>query len=178
MTDTKRSATRALFALLAGVAVTGTAACGSSSPDVVQHPGTTPPAATTATSSPASPSTAAPTTGRPAGQPAVQVVPSTELKNGQSVLVRGTGFSPAQPYTVIECAQKGNATGPGDCNVPAMLTVTADAHGVVQTRLRVLKGPFGANGIVCSATQACLISVTQASLSPTQEADRSITFAS
>jgi hypothetical protein len=104
-------------------------------------------------------------------------VPRTGLRDGQTVRVRGTGFSPNETLTVIQCAQKGEATGPGDCNLSALMTVTTDASGAVQARLRVVKGPFGANGIVCSARQACLISVTQATLSPTEEADQPIVFA-
>jgi len=34
----------------------------------------------------------------------------------------------------------------------------------------------GANNIVCCAGRACLISVTQATLSPTEEADAPISF--
>jgi hypothetical protein len=41
-----------------------------------------------------------------------------------------------------------------------------------------MKGPFGSNQIVCSATQKCLISVTQLTPNPTEEADTDITFAS
>jgi hypothetical protein len=93
------------------------------------------------------------------------------------VTVRGSGFTPGEALTVVQCAQKGDATGPGDCNLTAMLGVTADARGSVQAQVHVTKGPFGANKIVCSKTQACLISVTQASLSPTEEADRVISFA-
>jgi len=164
------------------VAVTGAllvaaslAACGSSGSDVVRRgtSGASPPPSTPgpAGSDPsASPSTAH-------GQPAVRLTPHIGLHDRQLIQVRGTGFTPGQAYTVIECAQKGAKTGPGDCNLPGMLTATADKDGVVQVRLEVLAGPFGANRIVCSARQTCLISVTQASLSPTEEADGSISFA-
>jgi hypothetical protein len=47
----------------------------------------------------------------------------------------------------------------------------------VSVDLVVLRGPFGTNNIICGARQACLVSVTQASLSPTEEADAPITFA-
>jgi hypothetical protein len=57
-----------------------------------------------------------------------------------------------------------------------MQGVTADASGRVQAGFTVANGPFGANNIVCGASQACLISVTQATPSPTQEADATITF--
>ena len=57
-----------------------------------------------------------------------------------------------------------------------MQSVTADANGQVKFDLTVTKGPFGANNIVCGPARACLISVTQATPSPTQEADTPITF--
>ncbi len=68
-------------------------------------------------------------------------------------------------------------SGPGDCNLTGMLSVNSDAAGRVSTRLQVLRGPFGANKIVCGEQQRCLVSVTQASLSPTEEADAPIGFA-
>lgn len=154
------------------------AACDSSGSDVVRPAASGPSAA----SSP--PSTPAPVTSGPSsppstahGQPAVRLTPHAGLHDRQLIQVLGTGFTPGQPYTVVECAQKGAKTGPGDCNLPGMLTATADQDGAVRVRVRVLAGPFGANRIVCSARQPCLISVTQASLSPTEEADGSITFA-
>jgi hypothetical protein len=58
-----------------------------------------------------------------------------------------------------------------------MTPVTTDGLGNVSLQLTVLRGPFGANKIVCSAKQPCLISVTQASLTPTEEADAPISFA-
>ena len=72
--------------------------------------------------------------------------------------------------------RKGTATGPGDCDLTGMQGVTADASGRVKVDLTVSKGPFGANKIVCGPAQACLVSVTQATPSPIQEADAPITF--
>jgi hypothetical protein len=57
-----------------------------------------------------------------------------------------------------------------------MQSITADASGRVRVEFAVSKGPFGANNIICGPAQACLISVTQATLSPTQEADTPIGF--
>ena len=173
-------ATSRLIVSVALLALAGSAvACGSSGNSVVHHPGTSPvPSASVPTSTP--PTSTAPSSPAPTGSggsPTLAVTPSTGLHDKQTVVVRGSGFTPGQPYTVIECAQKGNKTGPGDCNLPGMLTATADQDGVVKVQLQVLVGPFGGNKIVCSARQACLISVTQASLSPTEEADRSISFA-
>lgn len=104
-------------------------------------------------------------------------MPHAQLRSPQQVTVHATGFAPAEALQVVECAQKGTATGPGDCNLEAMQSGVADEHGALTTTITVVRGPFGANRIVCDARQACLVSVTQASLSPTDEADAPITFA-
>ena len=88
-----------------------------------------------------------------------------------------TGFSAGEALQVIECADKGTNTGPGDCNLSAMQSATSDANGRISTQLQVVRGPFGANNIVCSKQQHCLVSVTQASLSPTEEVDARVEFA-
>jgi hypothetical protein len=54
--------------------------------------------------------------------------------------------------------------------------VQRPAEDRVSAEFTVSKGPFGANNIVCGPAQACLISVTQATPSPTQEADAPISF--
>ena len=60
----------------------------------------------------------------------------------------------------------------------AVKMITGDpAVTAVKTELTVRKGPFGANNIVCGPDQGCLVSVTQATLSPTREADTPISFA-
>ena len=142
------------------------AGCGSSPATVIRSPTTTPqaPAATT-------PATA---TGGQAQQ--ITVNPATGLKSGQRVRVQASGFSPGEALVITQCASKGTATGPGDCNLNAMQGVTADDSGRVRADFTVTKGPFGANNIVCGPAQACLISVTQATPSLTQEADALITF--
>jgi len=147
------------------------AGCGSSPAPVIRSPTTTPPPATTTT-----PATATSLAPAPSGHQKVTVTPATGLKSGQKVLVQASGFSPGESLVVTQCAAKGAATGPGDCDLNGMQSVTADASGQVKVDLTVTKGPFGANNIVCGPTRACLISVTQATPSPTQEADTPITF--
>ena len=88
-----------------------------------------------------------------------------------------SGFSGNEALVVTECAPKGARTGAGDCNLTGMQSVTSDANGTVRADFTVDQGPFGANKVTCGPSQACLVSVTQASLSPTQEADERITFA-
>ena len=151
------------------------AGCGSSPAPVTRSPSTTPPPATTTAPATAS-ATATPSATAPSGHQKVTITPATGLKSGQKVLVQASGFSPAESLVVTQCAAKGAATGPGDCDLNGMESVTSDASGRIKVDLTITKGPFGANNIVCGPTQACLISVTQATPSPTQEADTPITF--
>lgn len=106
----------------------------------------------------------------------LKVTPAAGLSSGQTVLVTASGFAPCEALVVIECAAKGAATTSGDCDTAALQGVTSDASGQVMIEFQVTKGPFGASNIVCGASQACLISVTQATESPTQEADERISF--
>lgn len=162
----------AAAALLALLAVT---ACGSgSSPLTRSGP------------SPATPTATAPTTHATPGSPApapgtaaqkVTVTPAAGLTSTQKILVQAYGFAPGESLVVTECAAKSSATSPGDCDLTSMQTVTADASGRVKTEFTVRKGPFGANNIVCGPAHGCLVSVTQATFSPTREADTPISFA-
>jgi hypothetical protein len=151
------------------------AGCGSSAAPVTRSPTTTPPPATTTAPATAS-ATATSSAPAPSGHQKVTVTPATGLKSGQKAVVQASGFSPGESLVVTQCAAKGAATGPGDCNLNGMQSVTADASGQVKVDLTVTTGPFGANNIVCGPARACLISVTQATPSPTQEADTPITF--
>jgi hypothetical protein len=161
----------AVTAVLAAVA----AGCGSSPATVIRSPTSTPPPAATAPATPSATATASATAASGQAQQ-ITVTPANGLKSGQRVRVRASGFAPGESLVITECASKGTATGPGDCNLNAMQGVTADASGRVQADFTVTKGPFGANNIVCGSAQACLISVTQATPSPTREADAPITF--
>lgn len=164
---------RRCFALAAAVLVAVVlSGCGSSTSNVVRTPTVPRPSA-----SPSSSSTVASTSSTPAARPTVTVAPSTGLRDKQVVRINAAGFSPSEALQIVQCADKGGSTGPGDCNLSAMLSATSDATGRVSTQLQVQRGPFGANHIVCGAQQRCLVSVTQASLAPTEEADAPIQFA-
>lgn len=104
------------------------------------------------------------------------VTPATGLAATQTVLVQATGFSPGESLVVTQCADKGTATGPGDCDLTGMQSVTADTSGQVRVQFTVHKGPFGANNITCGPAQGCLISVTQPSPSPTEQANAPVKF--
>jgi len=145
----------------------------SSGSKVVVHPPSVPLSTSSAASAAASPSGSQ----SRASKLSAKVTPATGLADRQKVQVDAVGFTPGEGLEVIECADKSTGTGTGDCNLTGMTPVTSDGLGNLSVQLTVLRGPFGANKIVCSAKQACLVSVTQASLNPTQEADAPISFA-
>lgn len=169
---------RRRHAVLAAGGLAVLTACSGGSNGVVRAPTSTgsiiAPSATSTSASPVSP-TSSRSTG--AARPVVRVVPSTGLRDRQRVQVRGSGFTPGESLQVVQCASRGAATGPGDCNLSGMTAVSSDSDGRVSASLTVVRGPFGSNGVVCSGRTQCLVSVTQASLQPSEEADAPITFA-
>jgi ABC-type Fe3+-hydroxamate transport system substrate-binding protein len=142
------------------------AGCGSGSPK----------SSTTSTSPTTSPASTSPSSSAAGGAQKMTITPATGLKTGQTVKVTATGFTAGENLVVTECANKGAQTGAGDCDISALKPVKADSTGKVQTTFTVTKGPFGANKIVCSAPNSCLISVTQETPSPSQEANAPISF--
>lgn len=104
------------------------------------------------------------------------VSPSSGLHSGETVNVKAKGFSPNEALVVIECAKKGNATQAGDCNLNGLKSVTSTSSGSVSATFNVQKGPFGTKKIVCSSANACIVSVSQATESPTQDATANISF--
>jgi hypothetical protein len=107
------------------------------------------------------------------------ITPDTGLKNGQTVKVVGKGFTAGGSYGVTECADKGAATGAGDCNLRGIKVGTADATGTVTVNFPVAKGPFGSNNIVCTKAPGCIVSVANAgTAAPTEVTAAPIKFAS
>lgn len=173
---------RQLSLFLVAVGLLGVAGCGGgSSPSVVSSTSLTP-SQSTASATTAAPTSAAPSTASPSSSAAspggqtVSISPSTGLSTGTTVHVTGVGFTPNSPLVVNECADKGASTGPGDCNLEGMVATTADATGKVSVDYVVTAGPFGANNIVCGPAQQCLLSISQAVPTPTEEASVSLTF--
>jgi hypothetical protein len=162
--------TRAVFVLAVAAAVVFSA-CSSSSKSSSST--TTTPSTVAATTTPPTSAAASPFN--------MTITPDTGLADGQTVQIKGTGFTKAgETLAVTECADKGANTGAGDCDLRDIKApVTADASGNVSTTFAVHKGPFGSNNIVCSATQKCLLSVaTAGSANPDQVAAANITFSS
>jgi len=117
------------------------------------------------------------TTTKPAAQ-TLTITPSTGLTDGQTVTLVGKGFKPnAQNIGANECADKGDQTGAGDCDLGGTKTGVPDASGTLTLQFVVKKGPFGANAIVCSATVKCIVSMSELVAAPTQVATASISFA-
>jgi hypothetical protein len=108
--------------------------------------------------------------------PAVSVSPATGLTDGGSVQVVATGFTPGLLYAITECGNKGVATSGADC-APGVKNVTANVSGAFDSTFSVVKGPFGANNIVCAGTQACMLVVSPAGVpNPTEVAVAAIAF--
>ena len=148
--------------LAVGIAALVLAACGSSSSKSSDTTTTKPKSTTTTTKAPAQ---------------TVTITPSTGLTDGQTVTVVGKGYKPgAQNIGANECADKGDQTGAGDCDLGGTKTAVPDASGTVTFQFVVKKGPFGANAIVCTGAIKCLVSVSELTASPTQVATGEITF--
>jgi uncharacterized protein YceK len=146
-----RTHTRTI-AVIAAVCALGLSACGSSSKK--SSSGTTTPTST-------APTSAAATSGAAGGQPTITLDPKGPYAPGQKVKVSATGFKPNEQVGINECADKGAATGAGDCDLAKIVLLQTDAKGAGSGTYVVHKGPFGANKIVCSATTKCLLSVAE-----------------
>jgi len=137
---------------------------------------TTVSAASTPTSGAEPTTTLTPTTVAPAQTESV--TPSTGLRDGQVVTVVGKGFTQGSQVIVTECADKGTSTVADDCDLNGSKVASADSAGTVTAQYPVAKGPFGGNKIVCSASQKCLLSITNAGASDRPEvATEDISFA-
>ena len=121
---------------------------------------------------------AAPTGRGGSSGPTIEVQPRAGLRDGQHVRVTGSGFSPGASLVALECADRGDATSSGDCDISHVAPVTADGAGRVSTTLTVRRGPFGSADRTCSATQACEVTVSAPSAGQdAQRATASFSFA-
>jgi hypothetical protein len=112
-----------------------------------------------------------------ASGPAITVTPATGLHSQQVVHVSAAGFKPGTLLVVTECADKGTATGPDDCDLAHEQLVHAAKNGSVESSYRVTPGVFAPNRIDCTAVD-CVISVSELSFDPSQQASAEISFAS
>jgi hypothetical protein len=155
------------WACIAAAAMLVLGACGSSKKSASKSP-TTVEVTTTV---------AATTTTAAGSKQTMTVTPNTGLHDGDTVHIVGKGFTPGASRGVIECADKGDQTGSGDCDLGGIKTGTTDPTGTVTIDFKVKKGPFGANNIVCGPAQKCLLSLSDLTASPKELATEDITFA-
>ena len=162
-----------VMAVIAAACALGLSACGSSK-------SSTPPA-TTPTTGAAATTAAAPTSAAASSAAATQTItlsPKGPYAPGTSVTVSATGFKPNEQVGINECADKGNATGAGDCDLGKIVLLTTDATGAGSGKYVVHKGPFGANNIVCGPKQKCLLSVSELIATGGLSASQDIAFKS
>ncbi len=101
-----------------------------------------------------------------AATPKVVVTPSTNLRNGETVHVSGSGFKPGDTVFVVECLRtaKGSAGCKLPTGIPTSLTITATGL-LPRSSFKVSTGKIG-NG-TCGTKKAnlakCAISVGNAS---------------
>lgn len=114
---------------------------------------------------------------------AITVVPSTGLTNGQTVTIHGTHFKPGVSIIIVECVDKGANTQQTNCTggsglfgIPAGFRPAAD--GTFTRKFVVHKSFSGIGGgyNTCSSSSPCIISVTEPTNNPTEEADAHIYF--
>jgi Neocarzinostatin family len=135
---------------------------------------------TTAAQAPPTPAPTTPAPTTPAGpSQTLTITPHAGLHDKQLVKIVGTGFKAGKQYGVTECANKGAATGAGDCNLRGIKVAVADASGRVTVNgYQVLKGPFGSNNVNCAKSPYCIVSVSNAgSATPTEVGSADIRFA-
>ena len=102
------------------------------------------------------------------------LTPSKGLQNGQTVIVRWTGYLPGNVVNVVECSGDTES----DCDIAAGRILVPDSTGSGSTALRVVEGQVGAR--MCGAASApCSVYVNDAGLlSPSASVRIPIAFAS
>ena len=98
-----------------------------------------------------------------AATPVIKVTPAKALKNGQKIMVSGTGFTPNDSVYIIQCLT--NAKGQADCNTMGATPATIDAKGKLKaTAFVVATGTIGTKkcGTTKADANACDISVGNA----------------
>lgn len=144
------------------------AACGGGSDQlVVRPPATRAPASAAASPSPARSVTI---------DPHVTVNPSRHLHDGQAVEVRARGFGPNQSLIIIECVDLGKRTGQSSCDLGSLTGISIGADGTGAGQFTVRKGPIGSERLFCTDRHPCIVSVSQATLNPSQTASATIRF--
>jgi Neocarzinostatin family len=106
----------------------------------------------------------------------ITVTPATGLQAQQTVHLTAAGFKPGTLLVITECADRQAATGPDDCDLPHEQLVRANSAGVVEASYRANPGVFAPHRIDCTVVQ-CVISVSELTFDPSQQASADISFA-
>ncbi len=99
-----------------------------------------------------------------AASPKLVVTPATNLHNGESVKVTGTGFKPGDSVYIVECLD--TAKGESNCNILNTVPATISKTGVLpKSTFQVTTGKIGSGKGAgsCGTTKAnlkdCAVSV-------------------
>lgn len=152
------------------VAALALAACGKDKKSSSNESTTTAAQETTTTAEATTTTAAGPTR-------TMAVSKTTGLVDGDVVQVTGEGFTPGKTLGVTECADKGTDTTGDDCNLgaigPTAKPVGPDGkYGPVD--VKVSKGPFGANQIMCGQPDPCLLSLGELAEGDVERADNTV----
>ena len=108
--------------------------------------------------------------------PSITVTPATGLKNGDTVTITGSGFTPGDSLFALECLTK--ATSAAGCDTTGATPITANSDGTLaSTTFKVVAGAIGTGtcGTSASDLTGCVISVSNVSAG--DRAYAAITFA-
>ncbi len=75
-----------------------------------------------------------------AAGPTIQLTPSTNLQNGSSVSVSGSGFQANETLYALECINLGTSTNQTDCDTSTVSIATTSATGTFTTSVTVVAG--------------------------------------
>lgn len=90
--------------------------------------------------------------------PSPSGTPSTNLKDGSTIAVKGTGFGPNTNLFIVQCS----GTAAESCDTARLVSTVSDAAGNVSAKLTVHTGAIG-NGTCAAGSKNCIVAVTDLS---------------
>jgi hypothetical protein len=88
--------------------------------------------------------------------PSASGSPTTGLKNGSSVAIKGAGWAAGATLYIVECA---NSSGQGGCDTGHLKTATVGADGAFTASFAAETGKVG-NGTCAAGSTNCFIAVS------------------
>jgi len=162
------------LAAVLGALVLALAACSSddddSSPDTTAKADTTTTTAAAVDESLVGCAADPPESGEAASEQRMSVDPCADLTDGQTVTVYAAGFSPGLTVGINQCSTETDDTGSG-CNLGGLKTMEIGDDGTASSEYIVIKGPFGADEVVCEPPTQCLLSVGELAAGEVERAD-------